>query len=249
VRLARGGRLTRKLGALTLITLAAGPLAGCTSTQHQAQRMQLDAARQRAAQLATRVLAGNRTVTATNIGTISGSGKTAFIVTIANSGKRAVTDLPISVGYSLPGGPRIYLNDGTDLQYFEAHLPAVFPGHSRVWVYTADRPLPDRAKPFAVVGNKPSAPALLTQTNVTVKLSWRSDGYGRLRIALDNPTSVPQYQLQVYAYAEQDGRYLAAGNTTVTDLGAGSRQSLELTLLGDPGRARLRVEAIPTILQ
>ncbi len=70
-----------------------------------------------------------------------------------------------------------------------------------------------------------------------------------MTVHLDNPTSVPQYQLQVYAYGLQGGRYVAAGNTTVADLGAGSKQRVKLPLVGAAPSANLHVEAIPTILQ
>ncbi len=67
-------------------------------------------------------------------------------------------------------------------------------------------------------------------------------------VHLENSTSVPQYELQVYAYAREGGRYVAAGVKTVPDLGAGSRQRVKLSLLGS-GAQQLSVEAIPTILQ
>ena len=239
----------RGLGAATLVLAAAGLLAGCTSTQHAAKRMQLDSARERAAQLSTRVTSANPLITATRVATVSGGGATAFVVTVHNGSRRAATDLPISVGYSLPGGRRVYLNAGTTLNYFEAHLPAIFSGRSSVWVYTANAELPRGARPFAFVGSKPAAPALLTETNVRIRLTWTEVRAGTVRIKLVNPTSVPQYQLQVYAYAERSGHYTAAANATVVDLGAGSKQSLTLHLVGEPDGARLQIEAIPTILQ
>ena len=92
-------------------------------------------------------------------------------------------------------------------------------------------------------------PALLTETNVTIQLSWAYAAGGPVRVRLQNPTGVPQYQLQVYAYARRGNRYVAAANTTVTDLGAGSKQSLTLPLVGEPDGAPLALEAVPTILQ
>jgi hypothetical protein len=237
----------------TALLVSAGLLAGCTTTQHEAQRMQLDSARERAAVLATKVTSANplvsANVTAGVAGTVAGRLETALIVTVHNAGHRAVTDLPISVGYSLPGKPRVYLNAAAGLYYFEAHLPAVFSGQSRVWVYTANGALPKGAHLFALVGRGPSVPALLTEPNVRIGLKLAASTGGKLHIGLENSTSVPQYQLQVYAYAKRAGRYVAAGNETVTDLGAGSRQDLTLTLVGTTRGATVQVEAIPTILQ
>jgi hypothetical protein len=237
----------------TALLLAAGLLAGCTTTQHEAQRMQLDSARERAAVLVTKVTSANPSVSASVSGSVSGpvAGrlKTALIVSVHNAGRKAVTDLPISVGYAVPGKPRVYLNATTGLNYFETHLPAIFAGQSRIWVYTANGGLPKGARPFAIVGRKPSVAALLSEPNVRITVKLAGSTTSKLHIALDNSTSVPQYQLQVYAYAERAGHYLAAGNATVADLGAGSHQNLTLQLVGTPQGATVHVAAIPTILQ
>jgi len=229
--------------------VTAGLLAGCTTTQHEAQRMQLDSARGRAAVLVTKVTTANPLITARVSATVAEGGKTAVIVAVHNSGRKAVTDLPISVGYELPGKPRVYLNATSGVGYFDAHLPAILAGKSLLWVYTAARALPKRAHLFATVGRRMSVPALLTDTDVHIGLKLLKTATGELRLRLQNSTSVPQYQLQVYAYAKRDGRYVAAGNATVTDLGAGSQQKLTLPLVGGSQGANVQVQAIPTILQ
>jgi hypothetical protein len=234
---------------VTALLVTAGLLAGCTTTQHEAQRMQVDSARERAAVLTTKVTSANPLVGASVSAAVAQGGKTALIVSVHNSGHKAVTDLPISVGYSLPGRRRVYLNAGAGLYYFQAHLPAIFAGQSRVWVYTANRALPDGARLFADVGSKPSVPALLTESNVRIGLKLDGSTGTKLQIGLENSTSVPQYQLQLYAYAKRGGRYVAAANHTVTDLGAGSHQNLTLKLVGAAQGATVQVEAIPTILQ
>ena len=225
------------------------PLAGCTTTQHAAQRVQLESARQRAALEVTRVTVANRVVRATAISAVQSARRTAFIVTVRNSGRSAVTDLPISVGYSRVGGSNVYLNAGVNLSYFEAHLPALKAGRSLVWVYTTAHALPAGSRLFARVGLKPAAPARLTEMNVGVEVNY-GPGTDRdsLSIRLYNRTSVPQYQLQVYAYATRGEHYVAAGNATVADLEGGARLHLELALVGSP-TSDLHVEAIPTILQ
>jgi uncharacterized membrane protein len=224
-------------------------LAGCTTTQHEAQREQLDSARQRAALESTRVVVASTVVTPTSISEVTAPGKTALVVTVRNSGRKAVTDLPISVGYTAPGGGSVYLNSVAGLNYFQAHLPAIRAGGSLTWVYTADRTIPAAARPFARIGSKRSAPALLTEPDVTIKVRYRySAGLRALTVHLSNPTSVPQYQLQIYAYAKSGGQYVAAANATVLNLGAGSSESVRLGLVGAAPR-QLHVQAIPTILQ
>jgi len=223
-------------------------LAGCTTTQHAAQRERLDSARQRAALEPTRVTAVNPLVPVTSVSAIRSAHGTALVVTVRNRGRRAISDLPISVGYT-SAGRSVLLNSGTSLGYFQAHLPAILAGHALTWVFTTGRRIPTWARPFARVGRRPAAPALLTEMKFRIGLDYRpSAGAQELTVKLENPTSVPQYELQVYAYARQDGRYVAAADATVPELGAGAADRLRLRLIGIPTN-QLRVQAVPTILQ
>ncbi len=66
-----------------------------------------------------------------------------------------------------------------------------------------------------------------------------------LTVHLTNPTSVPQYQLQVYAYAKRDGHYVGAANATVMNLGAGTRRSVRLGLVGEPRQPACTCKPFP----
>lgn len=249
--MARSASRLRCVAVATGALALAVPLAGCTTTQHEAQRVQLDSARLRAALKSTRVTVANATVAPTSVATVTAGGRTAFVIKVRNGGRKAVSDLPISVGYERADRTKAYLNASVDLNYFQAHLPVIAAGGSLTWVYTvSSHALPSRARLFAMVGTRPSPPALLTETNVRIGLDvGYVTGARSVTVHLDNPSSVPQYQLQVYAYARRGRRYAAAGNLTVADLGAGSKQRVRVPLVGVVPSANLHVEAIPTILQ
>jgi hypothetical protein len=240
--------VARSVRNASLVVAGALALAGCTTTQHEAQRERLDSARQRAALESTRVTTANTVVTATSVAEVRADGKTAFVVTIGNRGHRAVTDLPISVGYTRASGASAFLNSAANLNYFESHLPAVRPGKSLVWVFTTDRTVPSGSRAFARIGLKRAVPALLAE-RVNIGVGYRYlPTMNSLTVHLTNSTSVPQYQLQVYAYAKRDGHYVGAANATVMNLGAGTRRNIRLGLVGHLSND-LRVQAIPTILQ
>ena len=59
---------------------------------------------------------------------------------------------PADIGrlHKRPRGHASTLNAGTDLEYFQAHLPAIQAGGSLNWVYTATRRIPAGAQPFAL---------------------------------------------------------------------------------------------------
>lgn len=241
--------MARSAKSVALTMGIALPLAGCTTTMHAAQRERLESARQRAALQPTRVTSPNPLVSATRPIAIGSAGATALIVTVTNHGTHAVSDLPISVGYSAAGGARVYLNSGTNLSYFDAHLPAIRAGRALTWVYTTHRRLPAAVHTFARVGREPSAPARLTEMGVRIGVGYRAASSGRsLTVRLQNATGVPQYELQVYAYAGRDGHYVAAGSATVADLDSGASERVRLPLVG-ASTHQLHVDAVPTILQ
>ena len=70
----------------------------------------------------------------------------------------------------------------------------------------------------------------------------------RVAVTLHNRSSIPQYQLQVYAVARHGRRYVAAGALTVAHLGGGGKHTVKLPLLGHPTHGRLQFEALPAMV-
>ena len=244
-----------------------GLLAGCTTTMQEAARVQLNSARIRASELSTRVHVPGRAVRVSSVGLVSSASATAFVVRVRNRSQRQLSDLPISVGVRVPGKPPRYLNaqSGREDFYFGAHLPVIAPGATLTWVYTLHRRLPGAARPFAIVGARPE-PAVASSGDLpvvragarggAVSRSGARGGAGtresvsaKLPVAVHNLSGVPQYQLQVYAFARRDGRYTAAGSLTVDELDGQVSKTFQLGLVGRPGRGRVHVEALPTTLQ
>ncbi len=255
----RGGTLVWPVALAALV--AAGSVAGCSTTQQEAARLQLNSARIRAGEAGIRVTVPGRAVRVTRVALVAGAGRTAFVVQVRNPAARAVSDLPISVGVRVAGRAPVYVNTQSGLEYFyfDAHLPVVPAKGTLTWVYTADRRLPAGARPFAIVGGEPSPPAAgsgsLPVIRATVHVPARPpaagsmSGTASLTVTLRNLSGVPQYQLPVYAVAQAAGRYVAAGDLTVVHLGSQSTKTLQLDLLGNLDDAPVQVEALPTIFQ
>jgi hypothetical protein len=154
--------------------------------------------------------------------------------------------------------PPRYLNvqSSAEFSYYDAHLPAVAAGGTLTWVYATSRRLPAHARPFALVGGTPSVaaapaprpPQIRASTSSTPALVAASWARSQLAVTLRNLSTIPQYQLQVYAYALSGDRYVAAGNLTVPDLDGQARQTTTVAMLGRVAHARLQIEALPTIV-
>jgi hypothetical protein len=243
----------RAAGALISVVACAvaGALTGCSTTQQEAARLQLNSARIRASEGRIRVTAPGQAVRVVKVALVAGAGQTAFVVRVQNPTRRPVSDLPISVGVRAGATPRLYVNARSQAEdsYFDAHLPPVAAGAALTWVYTTSRHLPAHSRPFAIVGDTPSPPAPTPAPPPVIRASAVGAGGPSLAVALHNLSSLPQYQLQVYAVAQRAGRYVAAGNLTVAHLGSQARRTLKLSLLGSLDHAHLQVEALPTIFQ
>lgn len=245
--------VTRPRAVLAGVALA-GILAGCSTTMQEAARLQLNSARIRTSEVSTRVTVSGRTLRVERVALISSRGGTAFVIVVRNPTRHQVSDLPISVGVRTAHGRPVYLNQQSGLEYFyfDAHLPVLPAGATLTWVYTTSRHVPRPARPFALVGSAPSPPAPASAPLPVVRASAsmsRSGRPARLAITVHNLSSIPQYQLPVFAFATRGGRYVAAGSATVIHLAGEASRTLDLGVTGNPNHAQFQVEAPPAVLQ
>jgi hypothetical protein len=235
----------------------AAVVSGCSTTQDEAARLQLNASRIRAAEKGAVVRTAGHRVRVDRVWLVSTGHGSAFVVSVRNPADASVADLPITVGVRDAGrGPVAVNTHSSDLleSYYDAHLPQVAAGGSVTWVYATGESFPRGARPFARVGGRPSpavtrvgegTPPVL---DVTV-LSRHAQGAGRgqVRISLHNTSTVPQYQLRIYAVAHAGARTVAAGELTVPHLGSHATQTLSVPVVGSLAHTRLQLTAIPTL--
>jgi hypothetical protein len=236
-----------RTAALALAVLAPAALAGCVSTQRLDERARLRATRLLASRAPTLVTQAAPQVRVGPLAVLRAGGATAVVVTLRNVSDRALTDLPISVGYAR-SGRRVYLNRRAGLDYFQTHVPAIAARGRVRWVLTTRRRLPRGARPFALVGAPAAAvahSAALPALVATAARRWR----GGLAVRVRNASDVPQYGLPLYAFAVRGGRYLAAGRATLAHLGTRATATVRLRLVGAARGAAVSVEALPTIFR
>ena len=247
--------LARSVGAGLAGVGAVALLAGCSTTQDEAARLQLNSARIRAAQLPTVVRSAGSPVQVEHVAVLTGHRARTFVVTVRNGGTRAVTDLPISVGVMAQGHHRLDLNARStqELSYFDAHLPRIGPGQTVSWVFSTSRRLPAKAHPFALVGSRPSpaTPAGVTAPTIAARVTGTqgaADGGAIVQVTLRNESTIPQYQMPVYAVAARRGHVVAAGALVVPHLGSRKTLSVRVPVRGSLSDARLNVAAPPAIV-
>jgi len=242
----------RAAGVGCTVVAAGIAVAGCATTQQEAVRLQLNSARIRASQNATKVAVAGRALRVTRVALVRGRSGSAIVVRLYNPGRRTVSDLPISVGVRKGAARERPLNvrSPLELSYFDAHVPVIAPGRTVTWVYATSRRAPAGARPYAIVGARPSVGAPRVDTAPVISASAAGKATtARAAVTLHNRSSIPQYQLQVYVVARHGRRYVAAGSLTVAHLGGGGQHTVEVPLQGHPAQARLELEALPTIVR
>jgi hypothetical protein len=251
--------LRRRLGLVALGIAGAAVVSGCSTTQDEAARLQLNAARIRAAEKHAVVRTAGHRLRVDRVSLVSSGHGSAFVVSVRNPGQASVADLPITVGVHQSGRGAVAVNrHSSDVleSYYDAHLPQVAAGQSVTWVYATPRSFPHGARPFARVGGRPS-PAVTRVGEGTppvldvTLLSQHAQGAGRgqVRISLHNTSTVPQYQLRIYAVARAGARTVAGGEQTVPELGSHATQTVTVPVVGSLAHARVQLAAIPTINQ
>ena len=243
--------MVRSVSQLTIVGVGLTLLAGCTTTQQKAARLQLNNARLRLNE--TRLRLGDRSsevrVDSVDLVATRTRAEAAVVVTIRNQTSKPVSDLPVLVGLSLRGGHRTNLNAAAGLSYFRNHLPAI-PSHGELnWVLTLHRRLPAGAKPFAIVGTASPTTATAIGALPAVRVTSVKTSGSDTSFTVLNSSSVSQYQLPVYAVARRGQRWVAAGQTTIDELDGGHSAQLRLALVGNPAGASLSFEAPPTIFK
>jgi hypothetical protein len=248
----RSVRASKRATGVGCTVVAAGiAVAGCATTQQEAVRLRLNSARIRVSEKPTKVAVAGRALRVTRVALVSGRSGSAIVVRLHNPSRQTVSDLPISVGIRKGAGRQRPLNvrSSAELSYFDAHVPVIAPGRTVTWVYTTTRRVPAGARPYAIVGVRPSVRApSVDAAPVIGAIAAGAATTARVAVTLHNQSSIPQYQLQVYVVARHGRRYVAAGALTVPHLDDGGTHTVDVPLLGHRGQGRLALEALPAMV-
>jgi hypothetical protein len=251
-------------GALAVASLALLASVGCDSTQDKNARAELQAKRELASRELPAVRRAHPDVRVERVGLVRGAakGSAAIVVELSSTAAQPLTDVPIAVGVRGRGGRRL-LNAKRNLDWFQTHVPAIPADGTVTWVFKGARDIAAGDRPFAKVGlpRRLSSASSLPRVDATAEPAAaavarkpakagkkpRTAKAPAARVTVDNASDVPQFGLQVYAYARRGNRYVAAGKTEVAELGSGQRRTVAVPLAGAARERSLRVEAIPTI--
>ena len=221
-------------GEAVVVALLAGTLlGGCTTTQQKSARSKVVANRLLASRKPMLVTRSNPAIQVLGVTLV---GRRAFVVRLRNRRDKLAEDLPISVGVR----PGRYLNRRGGLGYLNTHVPAIAARSEAIWVFTTSRAAP-RGAPFARVGVGATTPAARVPA-VRARVAGSA-------VRVVNASSIPQYDLGVFAVASRGGRVVAAGRAAIKHLGTGASTTVRLGLVGRARGAALHVSTAPSTLR
>jgi hypothetical protein len=237
-------RSAKRLWAAAFALAAPLPLGACATTQQRAARARASNAIQVAGQVHVTRL--NPAVHVEWIEIVHGPGGGALAVHLRNLSAGPLVELPISVGITVAGGRRVYLNRGPGVGFFDTHVPAVGAHAALTWVLRT-RSVVGRGRPFADVGF-PSKPAITSTATLPRIAVWPLEVTDRqVRVAVRNWSRIPQERLQLYATAWRAGRLVAAGRVELPALKGGARAAVAVDMTGHVAGAGIALAAAPTI--
>ena len=216
-----------------------------TTTQQTSERLGLEAKRDLASQKPIPTAPADHSVKVIRSQIVRSGKDAALVAVLRNATSAPVNDLPLAAGVETGGKPD-YVNVRSS-DYFQGHAPAIAPGEEATWVLSGAQ-LPAGAPAVTAAKPKYALPAKATSLPQLQVTDARVVG-GSAVARLSNPTDIPQYKLEVYAWAQKGGRFVAAGRSDLGFLNSGETVPVQVPLVGDPKDAQIRVEAPPSIFQ
>ncbi len=240
-----------------LAALAALALTGCESTQEKSAKLEQAAKRLEAIAHAheeairrestiTRISDKVHVVAVTLLHSAEGA---AVVVTLQNSSRTALREVPVGVSVRDSHGAQVYTNEVAG-QAPPLIAVSYIPAHGRFeWIDDQVQASGPAVSATAKVGEGKAAVGSVPVLKVSGAhmIDDASSGLGA-EGQIENTSSVSQQELVVYAVARRDGAVVAAGRAVIASAPAHSSSRFQLFFVGNPTGAKLEVAVPPSTL-
>ena len=239
--------MKRLVPALATIALV---LPACESTQDTSARLERQgggALREQGVVVTRR----NPDVEVLSTSAVQDENGTAVVVGLRNTGRRALSQVPITIDVRGRGRKTLFRNDEPGLEPTLVRVPLVRPGARFEWVndqvISTGRPRDVEVKvgegPAVAAGSVPRVTLTRPRLQEDPVSGTAATGF------VANRSRVEQRKLVVFAVARRGARVVAAGRGQVNRLKPGKRARYSIFFIGDPRGAKVSVAAPPTRLR
>jgi hypothetical protein len=243
----------RRTACVTALLAASWSASGCAVTTTQEKDARLAIKAERTLFNPKHIELGKAPEGVEVIGTsiLRSKGGTAIAVDLRNGSSHPVNDLPLAVGVR-GDHAKEFLNLERGTSYFESHVASLAAGAETTWVFSSKKDVPE-GEPFAEIGEQTDPPPTVADSlpslHVTQTVENSSKDGSRVEIEVVNDSDIPQYEMQIYAWAKDGDHLRAAGTAKLAELDGGGSATVRLSLDGDPGETPVEFSAPPTIFQ
>lgn len=235
------------LGALALV------LGGCESTESESAKLGREGAKLIAGAGTVGLGGANSAVHVGQVALVQGSGRTAAVVQLTNTGADAQANVPVLIDVRGAKGASLYRNDIQGIEPSLQQMPLLRPHLSEWWV---DDQVLASVKPSSVkvrVGDAKSAAARASARGASAGVQVSATGLGSdvagpyLAGEAVNHTGVAQHNMPIFAVALRGGRVVAGGRALVPNLpvSAAKPTAFRIYLVGAPAGAHIELTAAP----
>lgn len=232
---------------ITLVALTmALPLSGCESSQERSAQLEHEAKHLVGAAVHGLSIAHASTdVKVLGTQVLHDPEGAAVLVTVRNTSRHALRDVPLAVTVKDAGGAVLYRNDAPGLESGLTSVPLLGPGERFTWIDDQVQASSPPASASAVAGEA----ATVTGTAPRIRLSGvHATAAPEAGVAgtAYNDSGVTQHGLVVYGSARRGGMLVAAGRAVLSEVPAHGSSPFQVLFIGGAQGAKVQATAPPT---
>jgi C4-type Zn-finger protein len=235
---------------LLLVACSSLLLVACESTQDKSAKLAKQAVNLKH-QSGLKVTKVSRDVKVRTTAVLNDPNGTAAVVTVRNTSKKTLVQVPIAIDVKGRKGKSVFANDDPGLEPSLVAVSVLRPGEQLSWVDDQVQATATPRRVKAKVGEERGrAPARLPRIQISPPKLEVDPTSGVLAVGkLTNESGVLQRNLVVYAVARKGGRIVAAGRGAVEKLKPHHKATYQVFFIGNPRGAQLSLAAPPTVLR
>jgi hypothetical protein len=232
-----------------LLLLAALALTGCETTAEKSAKLEKQAKRVTLVkQKGLSITRQSTVIKVLETGVVHDTEGAAAVVSLRNTGPRALSDVPIAIAIRSADGASVYTNSTPGLSRTLVSV-ALVPAHAELTWIDDQIQTASADSASARVGEGPAVSGALPKISLAGVHPHEEAANGTTAEGtVTNHSSVAQQELVIYAVARRGRTVVAAGRAVLASLPAGATAPFQIFFIGEPRGARLQLSVPPTTL-
>jgi hypothetical protein len=240
----------RSAAALLLCALALG---GCESSQEKSAQLEeqaklAKAQHPEAAVKGLTIAHASTVVKVVDTQAVHTSEGTAVVVTLHNTSRQMLRNVPIALTVKGAGGATLYQNNAPGLEAALTSVPVLAAGRQLSWIDDQVQASEAPRSVSAEVGEAPRASGAIPRIVLSGVHADEESGSQGIAGTVHNDSVLAQQSLVVYGVARRGARVVAAGRAVLSEVRAHQSLPFQVLLIGSASGASVEASAPPSTL-